>query len=125
MERRHTIQKDLVLATVRQLHGHVTADEVYRQIAIEYPSIGKGTVYRNLHILTEEGEIKRIEIPGGPDCFDFTLEEHYHVRCVHCGKVYDVDMDAISGMMDRIRSTQGIRFLDYAILFRGICRDCQ
>lgn len=125
MERRHTIQKELVLNAVRQMAGHVTADEVYEFICREHPNIGKGTVYRNLGILAEEGQIRRIEIPNGPDRFDFTLERHYHVRCVECGRVFDVEMDALADIADRVRDKHGFEFLDYDILFKGICPECQ
>ena len=125
MERRHTIQKELVLNAVRQMAGHVTADEVYEHIRGEHPNIGKGTVYRNLGILAEEGQIRRIEIPNGPDRFDITLERHYHVRCVECGQVFDVEMDALEDIADRVRDKHGFEFLDYDILFKGICPDCR
>ena len=40
---------------------HVTANEVYEFIKEAYPTIGKGTVYRNLDILVEEGALKRLK----------------------------------------------------------------
>lgn len=124
MERRNTIQKELVREAVFQMRSHVTADEVYEYIKNEHPSIGKGTVYRNLGILSEEGQIRRVEIPNGPDRFDFTLKDHYHVRCVKCGTVKDVDMDIIDNLQKRIHDNHGMRFLDYDILFKGICEEC-
>ena len=125
MERRHTIQKELVLNAVRSMKSHVTADEVYALIIQSHPSVGKGTVYRNLNLLAQEGEIRKIEIPNGPDRFDFTIRNHYHVRCIKCDKIFDVDMDASEDLRGRIHETHGIRFLDYDILFKGICPECQ
>ena len=125
MERRNTIQKELVLNAVLQMRRHVTADEVYETVCREHPNIGKGTVYRNLGILAEEGKIRKVEIPNGPDRFDFTLERHYHVRCVECGRVFDVEMDAIEDLDARIRDKHGFEFLDYDILFKGICPECR
>lgn len=125
MEKRHTIQKELVLNAVRSLKRHVTADEVYAYIHANHPSIGKGTVYRNLSILVEEGEIRKVEIPEGPDRYDFTLKEHYHVQCVKCHAVMDVDMDAIADLIPHIHDTHGVQFLKYDILFKGVCPSCQ
>ena len=51
--RRNTIQKDLVRNAVHEMRRHVTANEVYEFIKEAYPTIGKGTVYRNLDILVE------------------------------------------------------------------------
>ena len=125
MERRNTIQKELVLSAVMRMHRHVTADEVYEFIKIEHPAIGKGTVYRNLRILTEENKIRKVEIPDGSDRFDFNLKKHYHFRCIKCGNLTDVDMDEIGEIEAYIRKERELTFLDYDILFKGICRDCQ
>ena len=62
--RRNTIQKDLVRNTVYEMRRHVTANEVYEFIKEAYPTIGKGTVYRNLDILVEEGALRKVEIPA-------------------------------------------------------------
>jgi len=125
MARRNTIQKNLVLNSVRQLKNHATADEIYNLIVEEHPSIGRGTVYRNLRILVEDCEIRKVEIPGDADRFDHICGKHYHVRCVKCGKVFDVDMNPLPDLQGKIKDTQGIEFFDYDIVFKGICPDCR
>ena len=125
MERRNTIQKALILRAVCELKRHLTADEVYEFVKRDHPSIGKGTVYRNLAILTEEGAIRKVEVPDGSDRFDFTLKNHYHVRCVKCGEVFDVDMDEIPDLQKKIHYTHGMEFLTYDIFFKGICPECR
>ena len=67
----------MVLDAVNEMHRHVTADQIYTFIKEKYPSIGRGTVYRNLGILVEEGKVRKVEVPDGSDRFDFTLENHY------------------------------------------------
>ena len=69
----------LSLASFIIMRRHVTANEVYEFIKEAYPTIGKGTVYRNLDILVEEGALRKVEVPDGPNRFDFTLKNHYHV----------------------------------------------
>lgn len=125
MERRNTIQKALILRAVCDLKRHLTADEVYEFVKRDHPSIGKGTVYRNLAILTEEGAIRKVEVPDGSNRFDFTLKNHYHVRCVKCGEVFDVDMDEIPDLQKKIHDTHGMEFLTYDIFFKGICPECR
>lgn len=125
MERRNTIQKDLVLKTVQELKRHLTADEVYEFIKKEHPTIGRGTVYRNLKILVEEGAIRKVEVPDGLDRFDFTLKDHYHVKCVKCGDIFDVDMEQLPDLKAKIRDTHGMEFLGYDIFFKGICPACR
>ena len=123
--RRNTIQKDLVRNAVCEMKRHVTANEVYEFVKEFCPTIGKGTVYRNLDILVEEGDLRKVEVPDGPNRFDLTLKNHYHVRCVNCGEISDVDMDEILGLLEKIHDTHGTDFLEYDILFKGICPKCQ
>lgn len=114
----------MVLDAVNEMHSHVTADQIYTFIKEKYPSIGRGTVYRNLGILVEEGKVRKVEVPDGSDRFDFTLENHYHVECVKCGEIFDVDMDVISEMEKRIKDTHGMKYISHDI-FKGICQECQ
>ena len=125
MKRPNTIQRDLVLDAVKTLGNHATAEEIYEWVKSNYPNIGKGTVYRNLNLLAESGHIKRVSVLGGADHFDHNIHDHYHVKCVNCNRVFDVEMDMVDNLIDTIKDTHGILFLDYEIAFNGVCVDCQ
>lgn len=114
-----------MLNAVTKMRRHVTADEVYDDIKKDYPSIGKGTVYRHLSILGGEAKIRKVEIPGGEDQYDFTLTRHYHVRCVECGKIFDVNLNEVKEIDALMHAEHDIQLLDYDIIFMGICKDCQ
>ena len=125
MVRRNTIQKELVLNAVRSLKNHATADEIYHMIKQAYPSIGRGTVYRNLNILAEEGKIRKVEVIGSPDRFDHICEKHFHVRCIKCGRLFDIELEPVPELKPKRKDSTDMQFLDYDIMFKGICPDCQ
>ena len=125
MARRNTIQRSLVLEAVNRLHCHASADEIYNEIIKEHPNISRATVYRNLNLLSEMGEIRRLEIPGRPDCFDHRCHNHCLVKCELCGRVFDVDMDFVRGLESGIRDAHGFDFTGYDIIFRGVCPECK
>lgn len=125
MMKRNTIQRTLVLQAVQRLQCHATAEEVYETIMQEHPHISRATVYRNLRSLAQDGEIRRMEIPGAADRFDHQCHEHCHVKCEKCGRVFDVDMENITGLEKNIRDAHGFAFTGYEILFCGVCPDCQ
>ena len=125
MEKRNTIQKKLVLDAVRKLGCHSTAEEIYAEVSSVHPTISKGTVYRNLNVLADEGEIRKIEMPDSAARYDHTNTGHYHIKCLKCGRVYDVDMEIIPDITGFINDTHGFDFLDHDILFKGICPDCK
>ena len=56
----------------------------------------ENAIQKNLDILVEEGASRKVEVPDGPNRFDFTLRNHYHVRCVKCSEIFDADMDEIT-----------------------------
>lgn len=125
MKRRNTIQRALVLEAVNNLQCHASADEVYDAIVREHPNISRATVYRNLNLLSETGEIRKLEIPGSADRFDHQCHNHCHVKCKLCGRVFDVDMDYVGGLEKGIKDTHGFDFTGYDIIFHGICPACK
>ena len=94
MERRNTIQKQLVLEAVARLHNHPTAEQVYAKVVKEHPTISKATVYRNLASLSEDGRLRHLPMPAGADRFDHRLDEHAHIECMACGRLDDVEFSA-------------------------------
>ncbi len=125
MVRRNTIQCALVLEAVNKLRCHATADEIYEELVKEHSNISRGTVYRNLQRLCETGDIRKREIPGGADRFDHLCTNHYHTRCVKCGRVFDVDMEYMENIQDAVKDTHGFLFTGHDIVFQGICPECQ
>lgn len=125
MNRRSTIQRSLVLETVKDLRYHVTADEIYAIIVKKHPDISRGTVYRNLNLLSDTGEIRRVEMPNAAARYDHLCYEHYHARCVKCGGVFDVEMEFIADLEMSIKDARGFEFIGHDIIFKGICLECK
>lgn len=121
---RNTIQKDAVLKVFFDKRTHMTAEQVLEYVQAENPVISRSTVFRILNQLSERGSILRIRVPDGADYFDFNTVPHYHVKCVECGSVFDIDMPFMDDLTDHITNNNGFVFLDHYILFTGICPDC-
>lgn len=122
--KRNTIQRTLVLQTVQKLQSHPTADQVYEAVSQQHPTISRGTVYRNLNQLAEDGEIKKLETPDGADHFDHCCHRHYHVRCVKCGAVYDVQMEQLPNLEQLVQDSSGFELQGFDLMFRGVCPEC-
>lgn len=103
---------------------HPTADMIYTSIRREFPNISLGTVYRNLSLLTELGEIRKISADG-PDRFDARLEPHSHFICRSCGCVLDVMVPAENPVLgaDRLQEYGDVE--ECRIEFHGICKKCK
>lgn len=117
-------QRELILQTILENPVHPTADEVYQQVRRQNPKISLGTVYRNLNFLSEMGMIRKISMPVGSDRFDGRLDQHDHMACTHCGRVFDVECGALQQLDRQILEQQGFRVRDRHLLLTGLCRDC-
>ncbi len=122
---RKTIQKNLVLATLADMKNHPTADQLFTEIQKKYPSLSKATVYRNLKILAGQGRLKHIEMPDSADRFDHFTDNHYHMKCTVCSKVYDVDMPYFDKISEFIKDTKGFDIETHDLVFKGICGECR
>lgn len=118
-------QRELVLQTVLENPIHPTADGVYQQVRQQNPRISLGTVYRNLNFLAEMGMIRKISMPVGSDRFDGRLDEHYHMACTCCGRVFDVECGALEELDHQHLETQGFQVQKRHLLLTGLCKDCQ
>lgn len=122
---RNTIQRTLVLEAVQSLHNHPTSADVYEVVRERYPNISRATVYRNLGVLANRGDVLRVEVPNGADRYDFLNRPHYHGKCRVCGGVFDIDMPYQSDIVSRVGDTHGFAIEGHEIIFDGICADCQ
>ena len=106
MQKRNTIQRQLVISAVRSLSNHPTAEEVYNRIVLDYPDISKGTVYRNLNSLVDSGLLHRVSVPSSADRYDHMLTKHYHVQCVKCHRFITVWKTIISCSRESARNAR-------------------
>ena len=90
MALKYSRQREAIKEFMMSRKDHPTADSVYMHIRDEYPNISLGTVYRNLQLLTELGELQKIRVGDGLDHFDADTSLHYHFYCNSCGAVIDI-----------------------------------
>ena len=124
MAERHTMQKEIVYSALKELHNHPTADAVYSYIHSQYPSISRATVYRRLNQMAENGEVSRVELFDGADCFDHNVMPHCHARCSQCHKIYDLSC-VVPKLSSLINSEEAFEVTSYSLQFTGICRSCK
>jgi Fur family ferric uptake transcriptional regulator len=121
---RLTSQRQVILEEPQKVTSHPTASEVFDMVRKRLPRIGLGTVYRNLDLLAEKGIIKKLEAGGEQKRFDGDTSQHYHVRCVKCGRVEDIFIERSKELEKRAASYCNYKILDHHVQFSGICSKC-
>lgn len=122
--RRMTNQRRVILEELKKLHSHPTADELYQLVRRHLPRVSIATVYRNLEILCSEGLAQKMDIPGTQRRFDGDTNNHYHVRCLVCGRVEDLHFDPIPNIEQTIRNRSEYKVLSHRLEFIGLCPAC-
>ena len=122
---RMTTQRKVILEELRKVDTHPSADEVYEMVRKRLPRISLGTVYRNLEILSERGEIQKLELGCTLKRFDGVADNHYHIRCVDCGRVVDAPADCDIEINHQLKDATNYRIIGHKLEFIGVCPDCQ
>lgn len=122
---RMTKQRQCILEELRATKSHPTAEDVCQRVRRRLPRISLGTVYRNLEILSSCGMIQKLELAGWQRRYDGTVENHYHIRCVACGRVDDVDMDTLEFNDAELAEETGYDIDSHRIEFFGRCSVCK
>lgn len=123
MNKRNTVQKELIARIVEEACDHPTAETVYARAKAELPNISLGTVYRVLNALVLEGKAVELSFPNLPSRFDKTLHPHAHMFCEKCGSVVDIEYKANKSLSDVL--SLGSSILSSAnVALVGICENC-
>lgn len=120
--RNYSKQREAILKVLRNSKSHPTALQVYDEVRKEIPNISLGTVYRNLAVLVEDGEILSVVVGDGNDHFDGDNSFHLHLHCKKCGSITDVPVD--DKTLEVMSGKEGFCIENAVCVVYGICRNC-
>ena len=83
---KYSRQREAIKEFLMTRKDHPTADVVYSNVRDVFPNISLGTVYRNLTLLADIGEISRLRLGDGVDHFDADTTPHYHFTSTYTTK---------------------------------------
>lgn len=123
---RMTPQRAVVLSAIENSQDHVTAEEIYAQVAGKCPRLNISTVYRTLELLKKVGLLYEINLGEGR--VGYHPEDkghHHHLICRKCGAIIDVS-ESVMFPIEAIL-LQAFNFkadLKHKAIF-GLCGNCQ
>lgn len=123
-QQRNIKQRQMVLDAVRARCDHPSADQIYHDVRFSDGRISRGTVYRNLNFLVQQGEILKVKLPN-TDRFEGQLDKHYHFLCTECDMVCDVPLIYHSDLDKQTAKKTGYTIERHRAVFEGLCQDCR
>ncbi|MDP3083433.1 MAG: transcriptional repressor [Rubrivivax sp.] len=119
---RNTRQRSAIRDAISLAARPLLPQEVLEAARHDVPGLGIATVYRNLKVLVEEGELQQVNLPGENPRFELVGQQHHHhFQCRHCQRVFDVH--ACPGDLSRL-APQGFTVEDHDLTLYGRCVDC-
>lgn len=123
---KHSKKRDAILQVIRSTTCHPSAEWIYGQVKPLYPDISFGTVYRNLALFEETGEVIAVATVDGQKRYDATASPHTHFICEDCSSVIDVDTpQPFQEMYNALRKDHGFEANHHSLTFYGKCDKCQ
>ena len=121
---RATSQRALILEIIR--HGHLDADEIYRQARIKQPRLSLSTVYRTLRMFKELELVEELHFDEAHHHYEVKpSSEHHHLVCLGCGKVVEFKCPLSPKMKEDIARENGFEVTGVEIRMTGYCSKCR
>ena len=118
-----TPQRLAVLSYLEGNTDHPSADDIYKAISVQYPTMSFATVYNTLDTLREKGYVMELSIDPGKKRFDPNTALHHHLICSSCKRVRDVKVEFAIDLPEEM--TGSFRITGNHIEFYGICPVCR
>ena len=123
-KQRNTKQRQLVLDAVRARMDHPTAEQIFQDVHALDEHVSRATVYRNLNVLDENGEVLQVNAPTA-NRFDLRVDPHYHMICTECGSVVDAPVEYQEAYDRLVEERTGFKLAGHQTIFEGLCPACQ
>ncbi len=124
---KNTKQREAVAEAFFATTGHISAEELYRKVSKDHPSIGLTTVYRTLKLLTEAGLAKERRFAAEPQGVyekEDSDKHHDHLICTRCGKIIEFKEPKIEKLQDDVAAKYGFVVEDHKMELYGLCKSC-
>jgi Fur family peroxide stress response transcriptional regulator len=102
---------------------HPTVEEVFSAVNRRFPMTSRATVYNTLNLLRDSGLLREL-FKDEAIRFDPNLAPHHHFICRRCGKLEDIEWDALPPLpLGELPGGQNVDAVE--ITLRGLCGACR
>ena len=120
-----TRQRSTIVQVFFRMRGHISVEELLRQVKRVNPKIGYATVYRTLHLLVESGIVEERRFGDGLARYEGRneVEHHDHMICLECGKIREFSNPRLLEIQQRLAEENGFKIFRHRLELYGVCQD--
>ena len=120
---RHSDVRDKIYEYLCGTKTHPSANMIYNDLKPSIPKLSLGTVYTNLKLFEDLGQVVRVANVNGFERYDADTFEHVHLVCDECGAVIDI-MDADIRKAKKACQAGQAKIKSIQIVLHGTCENC-
>jgi Fur family transcriptional regulator, ferric uptake regulator len=122
-----TAQRMAIAEVVLCARGHLSADDVERELAVRGALVGTATVYRTLEVLVRSGLVVARDFGEGFKRYEPARDapHHDHLICEVCGRVVEFRDERLERMTMHIAEAHGYVRRRHKLVIEGVCPECQ
>ncbi len=122
---KHFRKRDAILTYLRETKEHPSAETVYASLKPQIPDLSLGTVYRNIALFKQQGQIISLGSVNGVERYDGNINPHVHFVCTGCGSICDLHGLQVPQELNESAAKEADAQVDHCHLtFHGRCRTC-
>ena len=115
-----------LLRLIAQSEGHPSANQLYEQLKVQFPTVSLATIYKTITMLKENNEVLEIDLHGESRYDGNKPDSHPHLICTKCQKIIDGDeLPSLLTINDQIYEKYQFQVQHQHQVFYGLCPDCQ
>ena len=122
---RLTPQRVELVRLIATSEGHPSANQLYNQIKLLFPTMSQATVYKTLALLKEMNQVLEIDLHDDSHYDGNRPQPHPHLICIKCNKIVDGETSFDLEMIRKLEKTSGYTILRPQVSFYGLCPDCK
>lgn len=123
---RITPQRIAIFKILAASSGHPSVENIYKQVKPIFPTTSLATVYKNVTLLKELGEVLELAFSNDSSRYDGNRPHpHPHLICIKCKKILDPDLASLKEVTSELAQETGFKIVDHRLDFFGICSECQ
>jgi Fur family transcriptional regulator, ferric uptake regulator len=120
-----TRQRNTIIAVFFRLRGHISVEELLKEVKKVNPRIGYATVYRTLHLLVESNLVEERRFGDGLARYEghSDVEHHDHMICLECGEISEFYNPRLEALQEKLAEENNFQIFRHRLELYGACKD--
>ena len=116
-----TRQRNTIVNVFFSLKGHISVEELLREVKAVNPRIGYATVYRTLHLLVRSSLVEERRFGDGHS----EVEHHDHMICQNCGRIFAFFNPELEALQEKLAADHDFTIHRHRLELYGVCNDVE